>query len=58
MTRKERDRNYHVMMYGLSEENRIMKLSKEELRRRQNDIWDSCYGDLEKPDDNKHGDQT
>ena len=34
LTRKERDRAYHVLMYGVSEENRIMKLPREELLRR------------------------
>jgi hypothetical protein len=46
MTMKSRERSYNVMMYGLSEENRIMKLSKEQLRQRYKDIWDSCFGDL------------
>ena len=43
----ERQRNYHVMMYGLSEENRVCKLSPEELSRRQREIWDICFGGFE-----------
>jgi hypothetical protein len=46
ITRKARDRAYHVLMYGISEENRIMQLSREELLRRQKDAWDSAYGDM------------
>ena len=39
MTRGERDRAYHVLMFGLSEENRILPLPKAELLRRQKEIY-------------------
>jgi hypothetical protein len=47
MTKQERDRAYRVLMYGLSEENRIIPLSKEELLRRQKEIYEDCYGKKE-----------
>ena len=45
-TMRSRDVAMHAMLYALSEEKRIMKLSDEEYARRYKDCWDSCYGDL------------
>lgn len=44
MTKQARDRAYTVMMAALAEEHRIRKLSREELARRQREIWQDCYG--------------
>ena len=43
-TKTAADRAYTVLMYGLSEENRLCPLPKEELRKRWNEIWQDCYG--------------
>lgn len=45
ITKGDRDRAYHVQMAALAEENRVCKLSDEELRRRQEEIQDACYGE-------------
>jgi hypothetical protein len=44
MTRQARQRAYAVQMAALAEEHRVMKLSREELTRRQKEIWEDCFG--------------
>jgi hypothetical protein len=49
MKRKtDADRFYHVAMYALAEEIRILKLDRETIRQRQREIWETCYGKKEK----------
>lgn len=52
-TKAARDRAYHVSMYALTEENRVCRLSREDLVKRQQEIWQDCYGDMKK-DENSH----
>jgi hypothetical protein len=43
ITKGARDRAYRVAMHALAEENRVCKLTDEELSRRMREIWESCY---------------
>lgn len=44
MSKENRRRLYRVLMYGLAEENRICPLPPDELRKRQREIYEDCFG--------------
>ena len=51
ITKKARDRAYHVAAQALLEERRVLAMSDEEFDRRHREIVKNCYGEEEKAND-------
>ena len=45
ITHAAKMRAYNVMMAALSEEHRLLNLPREELLKRQREIYECCFGD-------------